>query len=524
MSLNSGSFILLCLLLSICAPFVVNGQDEEFHIGLILASEDRKPVAFATIRLKNYALGVISNEDGSFRLPTELQSYGDSLEISSLGYQDQIIKFSDFKKGKTKIILMEAAIEELEEVIVSANRRRLSVDRIINNALRNIPRNYPQSPYSYIGYYRDYQLIEREYTNLNEGIIQIYDQGFSKIDYETTEARIIRLRENTDFRRDSISAVAYNYKTNSKTIPEAFIEGYSGNELIILRIHDAIRNHQIPAFSYVDEFIRDFKNNHQFNKDGLISYQGDLVYKIGFSKYDRNIRVRGEIFISAEDFAILKMDYRVYRVSTSSLGNKVRSKEKMLYGIVGEYSRSKEIRRYFPNYLSFHNYFEVAPPPVFVAKSLVWDKNKRLFELKFSQPLAAEYISSLNNFKLYFYDKRIRLDKVAISNDGIKIQLVPRQSYREYQLLALIDKEEMKKNNFEIKFGKIRDINGNLINSSESIGGEQYREFFVQQLIPDAELPEKDQLMRKDQPIFGNQPQFNGDLSTNYWMNTPLKK
>ena len=524
MSLNSRSVIILYLLLSLWAPFLVQGQEEEFHIGLILASEDRKPVAFATVRLKNYALGVISNEDGSFRLPIELQSYGDSLEISSLGYRDLIIKFSDFVKGKTKIILMDPAIEELEEVIVAANRRRLSVDRIISNALRNIPQNYPLSPYSYIGYYRDYQLIDQEYTNLNEGIIQIYDQGFTKIDYETTEARIIRLRENTEFPRDSTSAVAYDYKTNSKTIPEAFIEGYSGNELIILRIHDAIRNHQIPAFSYVDEFIRDFKNNHQFSKDGLITYQGDLVYKIAITKYDRNIRVRGEIFISADDFAILKMDYRVYRVSTSSFGNKVRSKEKMLYRIVGEYSRSKEMSRYFPNYLSFHNYFEVTPPPIFVPKSLAWDKNKRVFELEFSQPLASEYISRTNNFKLYFYDKRIRLASIAISNDGTKIQLVPRQSYREYELLALINQQEMKKNNFEVRFGRIRDINGNLINSSESIGGEQYREFFVQQLIPDAELPKKEQLMRKDQPIFGNQPQYDGELSKNYWMNTPLKK
>ena len=493
-------------------------------MGLILASEDRKPVAFATIRLKNYALGVISNEDGSFRLPTELQSYGDSLEISSLGYRDQTIKFSDFTKGKTRIILMEPAIEELEEVIVSANRRRLSVDRIISNAIRNIPRNYPQKPYSYIGYYRDYQLFDQEYTNLNEAIIQIYDQGFARIDYETTEAQIISLRENMEFPRDSTTALAYNYKTNSKTIPEAFIEAYSGNELIILRIHDAIRNHRIPAFSYVDEFIRDFKNNHQFSKDGLIAYQGDLVYKIGISKYDRNIRVRGEIFVSAKDFAILKMDYRVYRASTSSIGNQVRSKEKLLYGIVGEYSRSREMNKYFPNYLSFHNYFEVKLPPIFFANSLTWDKTKRIFELKFSEPLSPEYISKKNNFRLYFYDKRIRLSSVAISKDGRRIQLVPRQSYKEYELLALIDQEEINKNNFEVRFGKIRDINGNLINNAESIGGEQYREFFVQQLIQNPEIPEKDQLMRKDQPIFGDQPQYGGQLSKNYWMNTPLKK
>ena len=521
---NSRSFLGFCLLLFFCVPISLSAQDDEFHFGLILASEDRKPVAFATIRLKNYALGVISNEDGSFRLPTELESYGDSLVISSLGYRDQIVKISDFEKDKTRIILLDSAVEELDEVVVSADRRRLSVDRIITNALRNIPRNYPQSSYSYIGYYRDYQLIDEEYTNLNEAIIQIYDQGFPMVDNETTEARIIRLQKNMDFPRDSTSAVAYNYETNSKTIPEAFIEAYSGNELIILRIHDAVRNNQIPAFSYVDKFITDFKNNHQFTKEGLITYQGKQVYEIGINKYDRNIRVRGEIYISADDFAILKMDYRVYRVSTSSERFKISSKETMLYGIVGEYSRSAELDKYVPNYLSFHNYFEVTPPPVFFAESLTWDKKKQAFIIDFSQPLEAKYIDRLNNFKLYFYDRRIKLASVAISKDGRKIQLVPKQTYRQYELLALIDEEEMKKNNFKVKFGNIKDVNGNLVNRSESIGGEQYREFFVQQLIPDAELPEPKQLMRKDQPIFGEQPQYEGELSKNYWMNTPLIK
>ena len=512
---------LFLLLLTTC---LLKGQDNDFINGRILDATDQSPVAFATIRLKDYAVGVISNEDGSFKLPIELQSYGDSLEISSLGYEDKLLKFSDFEIGKTRIVMLVPSVEVLEEVVVSANRRRLSASRIITNALQLIPKNYPQKPFTYIGYYRDYQLVDEQYMNLNEAIIQIFDGGFNDIDYETTEARIIKLQKNHEFPRDSTSTIPYDYSSNSKTIPDAFMEGYSGNELIILRIHDAIRNHRIAAFSYVDTFIQDFKNNHQFNKEGIIPYHGDLVYRIGIKKYDRNIRVKGEIYISANDFGILKMDYRVYRNSSSKLGNENLSEGDLLYGIVVEYSRSEEKNKYFPNYLSFHNYFDLTPPPFFYAQSLAWDKNKQAFELEFSQPLAAEYISRINNFKLYFYDKRIRLASLAISKDGKKIQMRPKQSYRQSELLALIDQKEMEKNNFEIRFGKIRDINGNLINESASIGVEQYREFFVQQQISEDHIPQKDLLMRKDQPIFGDQPIYSGELSTDYWMNTPLKK
>lgn len=513
-----------CLLLLLLTSFIIRGQDNDFYNGRILDVTDQSPVAFATIRLKHYALGVISNEDGSFKLPVELQSYGDSLVISSLGYEDSLLKLSDFQLGTTRIVLLEPSVEILEEVVVSANRKKLSAERIITKALQSIPQNYPRNPFSYIGYYRDYQLIDEQYVNLNEAIIQIFDGGFAETDYESTEARIIKLQKNQEFPRDSTSTIAYDYSTNSKTIPDAFIEGYSGNELIILRIHDAIRNHRIPAFSYVDKLIRDFKVNHQFNKQGIIPYQGDLVYRLGIRKYDRNIRVKGEIYVSAKDFGILKMDYRVYRQDLSNTGKDIRPEEDLLYGIVVEYIRSEEMNSYFPNYLSFHNYFEFTPPPVFYAKTLTWDKNKQLFELEFNQPLSAEYISRINNFKLYFYDKRIRLTALAISTDGKKIQMKPKQSNRQHQLLALIDKKEMEKNNFKIRFGKVRDTNGNLINDSDLIGGEQYREFFVQQQIPEADLPEKDLLMRKDQPIFGDQPRFEAVMDGDYWMNTPLKK
>ena len=150
----------------------------------------------------NYALGVVSNEDGSFRLPAKLQSYGDSLEVSSLGYRDKIIRISDLDRNQVVSILLDPAIEKLEEVVVSAEKRRLSAEEIVKNALQRIPDNYPTNPYSYIGYYRDYQLIEQSYTNLNEAIIQIYDRGFAELDYETTEARILRLQKKRRFSQE----------------------------------------------------------------------------------------------------------------------------------------------------------------------------------------------------------------------------------------------------------------------------------------------------------------------------------
>lgn len=44
-------------------------QDFDFLRGKVLDKETGEPVVFATVRIKDQAKGVITNMDGSFRLP-----------------------------------------------------------------------------------------------------------------------------------------------------------------------------------------------------------------------------------------------------------------------------------------------------------------------------------------------------------------------------------------------------------------------------------------------------------------------
>ena len=282
------------LLLLLLTSYIIRGQENEFFNGRILDVTDQSPVAFATIRVVNQNLGVISNEDGSFRWPGELHSYGVSLEVSSLGYKAKTIRITDFDPNQIGIIYLEPSIEELDEVVVTAKRKILNARQIIGKALEKIPDNYPDQPFSYIGYYRDYQFSGDNYVNLNEALIQIYDQGFDKKDYETTKASILKLQINNEFPRDSAYSIPYDYSSNIKRIPNATIESYSGNELIILRLHDAIRNYNFPSFSFVDTMVEDFEENHQFKKKGVFDYQGDQIYRITIVRIDPETRVKGE--------------------------------------------------------------------------------------------------------------------------------------------------------------------------------------------------------------------------------------
>lgn len=52
----------------------LTAQDyKDFFYGKLMDSTTTEPVVFATVRLKNMALGVISNNDGSFKIPKVFQ-------------------------------------------------------------------------------------------------------------------------------------------------------------------------------------------------------------------------------------------------------------------------------------------------------------------------------------------------------------------------------------------------------------------------------------------------------------------
>jgi len=52
---------------------------------------------------------------------------------------------------------------------------------------------------------------------------------------------------------------------------------------------------------------------------------------------------------------------------------------------------------------------------------------------------------------------------------------------------------------------------------------KQYREFFVQETKPNGTVLKDTLFMKKDLPIFQDQPMLKPDNFDEYWMNTPLK-
>ena len=130
---------------------VGHGQESEFISGTLIDTVNTEPIPFASIRVKNRAVGVISNNDGSFRIPIKFRELNDTLEITSMGYE----------------IYLKPMLIQLDEVTLSASNKRgrgrndevrpVTAEEIISKAIEKIPLNYPFNPQSYVGYYRDCQ-------------------------------------------------------------------------------------------------------------------------------------------------------------------------------------------------------------------------------------------------------------------------------------------------------------------------------------------------------------------------------
>ena len=536
------SLLLICLF---STTFIFS--QEEFITGQLLDKKNGEPIVFATIRVKDKAIGVISNLDGSFRVPERFKDFGSILEISSLGYASKDIFLYDLSKYKTNIIRLIPAIEVLDEVVVEGVKRipkrsgvgkKMSAVQIVDRAIKYLPLNYPTAPFNAVGYYRDFQRNENKYINLNEALFEVWDQGFGASDHETTKIRIFENKRNLDFPIDSVTARPYDYIGKSKTIPGAYIDNYGGNEFTILRIHDALRNNSLDTYDYVNEFKKDFIQNHSFKKKDEVILNNEKLYKISFIKDVGLVQVKGNLFISQENFAIYKMDYTVvikYRekLRYSRQYYKNRPKESMFSVVVG-YTSLNGIM--YPNYHSMKNTFSIKKTPKFKVNLVEYSFANKNFIISFNNTAIGKDVLKKSNYKLIFKGKRINIDKIVHIADQIILYPKPKIAESlDAEIAQAETKEKIGKNIFKVETKNLRDIDlhieiknlqdidGNLIYEPNYRNVQQYREFFVQRIMTKPESAPIDSLyMNKNAPIFQDQPIASpGDVS-DYWMNTPL--
>ena len=537
--------LVFCTCFLTCCAF--SQFDNQFINGVLLDTDTGEPVVFATIRLKGKALGVISNNDGGFKVPLDFQSKGEELIISSMGYATKNIVFSELNKDTINLIFLKSAPFELSEAVVTGERKRKpNAKQIIRYAFERIPDNYYKDAFELAGYYRDYQLKEGEYINLNEALIHVFDKGFEIDDYTSTRFGLYDYVKNTGFVRDSFAAKRYDYSNWDKYIPDARLYGnYSGNELVLLFIHDAIRNHNVPAYSFVNTLVEDFIKEHSFLDVKHTTYDDQAVYQIEFKKNSIPFQVRGTIYIDKDDYAIRKLDYAVHKQKelddTTSRFKYSTVNMDLIYEILVEY-RDFDDRMYL-NYISFHNQFKlIRPPKFFIAYASLnlgqrekkeiltrpgTDLNLKL-DLRLNKPAANWQDLRPKDFGVFFKGKKFDIDSVSQTGSSTYVLQFSQKTKAQQKALSelLLKSNDYAKDHLMIEVKKMVDAEGNVLGHRESELLDQFREFFTQKVITTkaAQTKSKASFLNKTKSLGEpSQPKMYLELKQEFWMNSPLK-
>jgi hypothetical protein len=491
----------------------------------VIDSKTSEPVLFATVHLKNSQVGVYTNAEGDFRILNSPGFQSDSLIVTCIGFHRLSVAFSDLKTSGMNNLKLVPYIYGLNEVRINARKnRRLSSQIIIARALKNIKKNNPAIPFSYVSYYRDYQKDSINYLNLNEAIIQTLDKGFACAS-DSNRYRLLDFKKNMDFTRISITPYYDLPETDHsdvwfKRIPNAIVGDQYGNELLILLVHDAIRNFDKRSFSYVDTLTQDFIRNHRFSNPTGVYEGSTLLYKINFTAKRQitgdSIQLKGAIFIQPDDYSIHKLEY------SASFSNSEK-KNKEIYNIETEYGHEPAVNsRMCLKYISFNNSFiipDTSDNNFFKIVKVEWKQGGGPYaDLNYPPDMTIvayfnRKIDPVSGRRMENYDLTIGKRKAKITRikvDGPNMYITIRDDKFSSQEI----------HSFYLRIGTLKDINGNILNKRRDLEFRQFRELFVQEY--NKPLKFQNNCFIQAVPLEQNCISIS-DNSGRFWMNTPLK-
>ena len=499
---------------------VIYCQQSDYIRGKVIDSKTSMPVSYATVLLKNSQVGIHTNAEGDFRIPNNSGFQSDSLIVTCIGFHRLSVTFSVLKISEMNNLMLVPNIYGLNEVKVTARKRRLSPEIIIARALRDIKKNNPTTPFSYVSYYRDYLKDSSNYLNLNEAIIQTLDKGFACAT-DSNRHRLLEFKKNMDFRRIKITPYydipgSVHSDISFKQMPKAFVGDHNGNEFFVLLTHDAIRNFDQKTFFFIDTLTTRLLRNHIFSSPEGIYDGNTLLYKINFKAKPQitedTYQAKGAIFIQPDDYSIHRLEY-----SASCLNSEKKKQE--IFNIEIEYGHEPALdSKMCLKYISFNNSFIIpdsADNNFFKIVSGHWVSVEPYKD--FLSDLTAVVVFNNEIDSLSAKDRK-KYD-ITIGDVKARIRKIKVDGHTLY-LTLFNEKYNVTLDSCRINITGLKDINSNILNKRRDLEILQYRELFVQEYDKPFEF--QNGCFIESKPL--EQNCISPSKNTNrFWMNTPLK-
>lgn len=181
------------------------GKHELTVTGTVRDRETRKRLENVAVALAGTSIGTVTNAEGVFSLKIPREGTVSRLELSHVGYQNT--RFSatapDDAASLNATIWMTPVTRQLDEVVIYGG----DVRRIVEEALKKIPANYPSAESMMSAFYRETVQKGQRYIGISEAMMDVYKTSYAQRNADRDKVQLTKARRLLSQRQADTLAV-----------------------------------------------------------------------------------------------------------------------------------------------------------------------------------------------------------------------------------------------------------------------------------------------------------------------------
>ncbi len=309
--------------------------------GKVVEKDNGMPLPYAYLKINTTSLGTATDGDGHFKItiPKKYDTY--IITISYLGFEDLQLTVKDFKAKNGTTFTMKSEALALNEVVVTKTEKLPKAKSLLKKVLKNIPKNYTNSPAMVSGYYRETLKENGVYIKYTDAVCDYYALPYTRKKYKWKDYQFpfdySLVGGTLSFNANSLHRLHFHH-TTLKDEHVNIIESRSSNSLSKKEFHANIAGGPLGLFArnrvkYQQSFLgkkafRDFtyKISEELDDTGTWLYVLEFHTKTTKADLDaleskRNRRqwarankrklLKGKIYINPDDLAIVRYECSV---------------------------------------------------------------------------------------------------------------------------------------------------------------------------------------------------------------------
>ena len=260
--------------------YAQNGNDSYITVtGKLKDAKTSEKIIYANISIPGTAIGTVSNSEGEFILKVDKSLNIDVFEVAHLSYATAKFKISE-AVGKEKSFYLEPKILMLSEITIVPKDAR----SVVESALSNIRKNYPDVPNMMKGFYRETIRQRRDYLSISEAVVDIYKAPYQSM--QSDQVKIYKGRKGT----------------NVKKADTLMVQLQGGPNVAMLL--DIVKNTDLSI-------ALDNLDNYHFEFAPMVNINDKPNWVINFSPNSSNEEplYYGKLYISQEKMAITRAEF-----------------------------------------------------------------------------------------------------------------------------------------------------------------------------------------------------------------------